>query len=242
MTSVESEFEYNGCRFIVREGTNDRDIVRSVYEEYTLPDESEYEPGSVSCDIGAHIGSYGIFAMKRWKDLRVIFVEPIPENLDLLRRNIYLNDMADRAIVINGAVGTGDYLNIFYTNPNTESGRIHHWIGNSSGNVADPSDQSVAVSVYELKNLLFFATSLKGGCAHKIWTIKLDCEGGEVGFLDQATDQQLNQVGFLIGEYHSSGVKPLIERMTKAGFAHIDLHRPEALFCFKNPKPFAELG
>lgn len=55
--------------------------------------------GSILWDIGANIGLYACYAAKA-RDCLVFAFEPSVFNLELLARNIFLNDLADRVTII----------------------------------------------------------------------------------------------------------------------------------------------
>lgn len=55
--------------------------------------------GSVIWDIGANVGLYSCYAAKR-RNCRVFAFEPSVFNLELLARNIYLNDLAERVTIV----------------------------------------------------------------------------------------------------------------------------------------------
>ena len=55
--------------------------------------------GSVLWDIGANVGLYSIYATKKLK-CRVWAFEPSVFNLELLTRNIYLNDLSNNFYII----------------------------------------------------------------------------------------------------------------------------------------------
>jgi len=50
-------------------------------------------------DIGANVGMYSLFAASLNENLYAIAVEPVPNNIDVLRQNIQLNDLQNRIIV-----------------------------------------------------------------------------------------------------------------------------------------------
>src|SRR6267142_4267159 len=133
MQIIHADFEHAGCKFVVRDGTNDRDVIRSVFEGEYAVDDSEYEPNSVSIDVGAHLGAFSVWACKRYDRHQVLAVEPLPENLELLERNRQLNQ-SQIAIEV-GAAGSStlENISIAYNCEDTEEGRIHHFIGNAEG-------------------------------------------------------------------------------------------------------------
>lgn len=238
MTSTEYEYHIDGQKFWCRAGSNDEDVVRSVRSEYQLPDSSQYEKGSVALDVGGHIGAWAIFACSQYQDLKVIIVEPLPENLALIKKNISLNQLQDRILVVKGAVGSGETIRIYYTDPSTESGRIHYYIGNSCG-VGDKDHEYAEVPIVQLRQLLSLAQSRFS--KNKIWCIKTDCEGGEVEFLKQATLNGSVQFSkWIIGEEHGQ-LTTINSAMEFARFRKHSVQNPAALFCYENPTPFSKL-
>ena len=63
-----------------------------IRNSYTPFDDS-IKQGDVIVDIGAHIGSFSIFAATKFRDTIVYAYEPAPENFKLLKENIKLNKL-----------------------------------------------------------------------------------------------------------------------------------------------------
>ena len=57
-------------------------------------------PGDLFLDVGANIGSYTVLAAGA-AGARVIAVEPIPETCERLRKNVAVNGLADRVLLVN---------------------------------------------------------------------------------------------------------------------------------------------
>jgi FkbM family methyltransferase len=66
----------------------------------TLPE------GTTLWDVGANVGLYSIYAAAR-RDARVYAFEPSVFNLELLARNIYLNGLQDRIVIVPVALSNG---------------------------------------------------------------------------------------------------------------------------------------
>jgi FkbM family methyltransferase len=66
------------------------------------------KPGMTVIECGAHHGAQSIL-LSRWvgRDGKVIAIEPIPENVQILRKNIELNQL-ENVMLINKAVGPGN--------------------------------------------------------------------------------------------------------------------------------------
>lgn len=237
----EQDFDHYGLKWRVRMGTNDADVIRCIEQEYRVPDNSQYEPGSVSLDIGAHIGAYSMWACSQYTDLKVIAVEPLPENARLIRANRDLNGFKNRIIVLEGSVGSAEKISqtIFYTDPCDESGEIHHFIGNAHGQYKRGVKQ-VDAPIFSLATLLYNVYDQFK--ANKIWCVKLDCEGSEVPFLAESYQLALKSVKWFVGEYHF-GLDSVKQTLDKAGFIDRGSDKGDASgnFCFENPTPFSKL-
>jgi len=71
----------------------------SIKEPATLQWIDSMPNGSILWDIGANVGLYSCYAAKR-RGCRVFAFEPSPFNLELLARNIFLNDLTDQITVV----------------------------------------------------------------------------------------------------------------------------------------------
>lgn len=71
----------------------------STKEPETLEWIDSIPTGSVLWDIGANVGLYSCYAAKSCK-CRVYSFEPSVFNLELLARNIYINDLVDQVVII----------------------------------------------------------------------------------------------------------------------------------------------
>lgn len=71
----------------------------SIKEPETLEWIDKMPEGSVLWDVGANVGLYSIYAAKRRK-CRVWAFEPSVFNLELLARNIFLNDLAQQVCIV----------------------------------------------------------------------------------------------------------------------------------------------
>src|SRR3990167_2089354 len=75
-------------------------------------------------DIGGYIGTVSLAILLDHTNTHAIIVEPLPENLELIERNLAANGLTDRATVIAGLVGTGE-VTITYAYQETENDRHH---------------------------------------------------------------------------------------------------------------------
>ena len=228
---TESLLEIEGQKFFVRDGTNDSDVVRSCRTEYVLPTMDGYEPGSFCVDIGAHLGAWTIWAAQEYQGSRLIAIEPIPENQTLFLKNVALNNLDDRVILIRAAAWSTKEPTIVipYGDESSESGRIHKFIGNVTGLPQSHSQHVVARTVG-------FAEILSG--APKVWCVKWDAENAETPVIDEASIEDLQRCAWHIGEFHTN-LQAIREKMSSAGF--VEHAMPAGHFCFQNELPFRVL-
>ena len=91
-----------------------------------------FPPNSVFWDIGANIGTYSIFAGKNGS--RVISIEPSFMNLEILQRNIVLNELNDKVSMIPIGLGSINHLANFYlSKENLTWGGAHNSLGKNIG-------------------------------------------------------------------------------------------------------------
>ena len=173
----------------VRESTNDHNTAQSCLNEDEYRTRDLHLTG-LAVDIGGFLGTVALALLIDNPNLRVILVEPIPENLDMIRRNLSVNGVADRATVIAGAAGrSGDLVTIAYAFQGEENELHHAFVGNAV----------VADATFEHKEVAYPALGLEDLTDGEIAYLKIDCEGGEWGFL---TSPGLERIARIEGEYH----------------------------------------
>lgn len=177
-------------RMTHRRETSDWNTVASVmlpHDEYELK-------GLVltghAADVGAHIGAVTVALLVDNPELRVTAIEPVPDNVVLLRENLAQNGLEDRCEVIEAAVGGGKSTTIRYGYTGSENATHHAYIGNSGivyPEAPEMPHQEAQVAVVSLKDL------------GPLDFLKIDCEGGEWGFLKGVA---LKGVARIHGEAH----------------------------------------
>ena len=86
-----------GIKFKIRKNTKkvtDLDMIDDVWKrkDYSLPGFT-IKKNNLVIDIGAHIGTFTVYAAKRAKNGLVFSYEPEKENFELLKQNIILNNL-----------------------------------------------------------------------------------------------------------------------------------------------------
>ena len=68
-------------------------------------------------DIGANIGNHTLYYLNECGAKRVFSFEPVPDTFEILKRNVEINNMQDRVLLHNAAVGeSAGKANITYYN------------------------------------------------------------------------------------------------------------------------------
>jgi FkbM family methyltransferase len=175
-----------------RDHTNDANTLTASLDqdEYGLPHDLE----GVALDIGGYLGSVGIALAVDNPDLRVLIVEPVPPNIDLIRTNIEANGVGARVWLIEGAVGKSGFVDVSYGFTGSESATHHAFVGNSS--ILATSDAAATIS-YPATTLQTLVAMAGGDVAF----CKIDTEGAEFAFLDSPA---VGKVETFVGEWHNT--------------------------------------
>lgn len=230
---TESDYAIEGQKFWGREGTNDFDVIRSCRCEYVLPNTDGYESGSFILDIGAHIGGFSLWAAQKYHNSRIIAVEALPENQALFMKNVEANNLQERISLIRAAAWSTrePTLIIPYGDANTESGRVHFFIGNA-GARQQPGIKQVVARTISLKEIM--------SGVPKVWCLKADAEGAEYPMFEEAESDDLNRIKWIIGEYHD-GINRLRPLILRDDTHFVEREYPSTnlgYFCFENTIPF----
>lgn len=187
---VQKEFTaYNGERFtfFYREDTNDYNTILSILQndEYKTA-KMTYSPGDTFVDIGSHIGIWSALMERLVPNARVYAVEPLPENVDLIKDNT-------NATINKAAVSNRDETKIkIYYADNSLGGLHHKFVGNMCEMKGD---------TFYLADSISLKTLLNG--IDKVKVLKIDCEGAEHLFFKFADKATLSKIDYIIGEYHN---------------------------------------
>ena len=105
----------NGARLHIVHGTSDAATMDQAFMQgvYTPTPEADAALRAlgrppVILDLGANVGLFSIWAALRWPGARTISVEPLPRNVELLRRNLALALGEGEHEVVAAAATTAD--------------------------------------------------------------------------------------------------------------------------------------
>jgi FkbM family methyltransferase len=186
--------------FVFREGNADECTIQATYRE----DEYKFAnyppaPGQWMIDAGGYIGSTAILYAQLYPQAKVIVIEPLPENCELIKKNIENNGLQDRIILIEKALfnSNGEKIQIYYRD-NSPIGVAHKFVGSSSTKYTE----SVGSKFWEAETI----TLEKIFNDYKIEFVrllKMDLECSEYKALENVPENILKKIHTIKGEYHN---------------------------------------
>jgi len=192
----QTHFDYEGRPgiFFLRQQSTDYDTVNAIWrhDEYGIKD-IPLRNGDTVIDAGAHIGAVAVLFEIRPQKLRIIAIEPLQENVEMLEKNIKLNaknPVEVAALALAGKIGK---IKIHYNDGKDEVGVKHRFIG--SGYVR--KDCSFAEVDGKTIEQFFYHYKIEH-CR----ILKLDIEGLALEALNSTPPEILAKIDYIIGEHH----------------------------------------
>jgi FkbM family methyltransferase len=144
-------------------------IAGGIYEQDNLDLLFSYlKPGAVCLDVGANLGFFSLELASRLKARgRVLAFEPHPFLCDLMRRTIFINDIADRVAVYEFGLSDRDGAADFYY--------PHAHLGGGGLGADSQAASTVQSAVHRLDTVLPPGTAVD--------LVKIDVEGHELDVL-----------------------------------------------------------
>ena len=169
-----------------------RHHVQNVLDgEYEVPYEAILP---VILDIGANVGSFAAWALKRWPGCHVHCYEPLPDNFVLLKKN--LGSLKGQSISLNNfAIGNPSLKNLYLGRNNCGEASFY--------DVGEQSEITVEVETMALSVL------------PKANIVKIDTEGSEIDILSRMTSFDFDVIML---EYHSEANRRKIEELLRDFF------------------------
>lgn len=179
--------------FRYREGTSDWNTLNACLteDEYGLRDLPPLTGSAL--DLGGHLGGVGVGLAVDNPTLRVLIVEPIPENVALARWAVEANGLASRVVVEQGAIGDGTEVEVRFRYTGNESAEHHAFVGNCS--LAYSTGGSLPHEIVNYVSLTPADVIARVGLPE---FVKIDTEGAEWAFLAAGGDV----FPLIVGEWH----------------------------------------
>lgn len=163
---------------------------------------------SVVFDVGAHIGTFSLYAAKVRKAKRVYSYEPFPENYATLSMNVQNNHLEKIIEPIPKAIYAETGLrDLFISDENDRCNSL--LIGNQQA-------KTVKVECITLKQ------ALEENHVDYVDYLKMNCEGAEWDILKTIDDKTISKIGVIGMEFHLKPREEFEELLLQLGFSVLD--------------------
>jgi FkbM family methyltransferase len=178
----------NGLSLTVRPRTLDTAVLKDVFVRrvYARPG-FEVRAGDLVVDIGAHIGLFAAAAARSAPRVRLVAVEPYPENFSLLTANLARNGL-DNVHPVRAAVAASTGERSLHVSSNPAGHSLH---------LAEAGQPTIGVATTTLEDLL------RAHAPSTVDLLKIDCEGAEFEILERAAPETLSRVRRIVMEAHT---------------------------------------
>lgn len=189
---------------------SDAFIISEVFEHecYKLEIDN-INHGLVIMDLGANAGFTTVYYSKIFSPAKIICIEPIPDNIDILKENLNINNI--NAVIYEAAISTNDGIIEMELSDKDYGHKVHnHDFGKNVG------DKLLLVKSVSIN------TIIKEQSLQFIDILKIDIEGYE-GILFESNVEWLGIVNAIIIEIHENvSVTKIIETLRKYSFTYFD--------------------
>lgn len=150
---------------------------------------------STILDIGAHIGLFSIYAAILNPQIKIIALEPEPDNFNLMKENLKLNHIKN-IVVKNMALVNNDQKDIILQlSKNTHN----HIVPLSNCHIVDSANKEISVPAVNLEKIII------KNKLDKIGLLKMDIEGGEFDIFQNLNQNTWSKIQNIAMEYHELG-------------------------------------
>ncbi len=186
-----------------------------------LRDRGRLAGGETLVDVGAHIGTTTVTALRHEGFAHAVAIEPDPAHVPLLRANVALNELDDRVTVIAAAMADAHRAGRPFAQ-GSRPGDASRWM---KGRLADePSPESVAVDTVTL-DLLVADGIVDPAATGLLWFDCSSCEQHALTAAETFLERRVPIVSTVRRSQFADG-SPLLARL-EALYEHIvDLRSP----------------
>lgn len=210
----------NTASFVTRDGTSDGALIMGIIGESEYPFARMQNLSGWALDAGAHIGIVSVALALDNPNLQVLAVEPVAENVEILKANIARNGLNERVFPIPAALGEDGTTELVcdYTKAGEEpEGYVHD--NRFIGNLYTGPGMDIQAERREVESISISTLMLRYGIDHFAF-MKSDTEGSEWVYLK---DKAMGRVLWCIGEAHAGpGIPGLRKMLPKHKVEQID--------------------
>ena len=184
-----------------------RGLVEEIFKKHQYYFEAESK-SPVIVDVGAHIGLSTLYFKNLYPEARIVAVEPLRENAELLRLNMSTNVIRDVEIVEVALAASSGKATLYFDS------EIDDWYSTAGFTEGAwngrQTSQSVEVETIALSSLLDEPVDL----------LKMDIEGAELAVLKEA-NSKLRRVKRIFLEHHpmqGNSLEKIVKLLESLGF------------------------
>lgn len=123
----------------------------------------DIQPGDVVAEMGAYMGYYCLrLSEKVGQTGQVIAIEPIPENIAILRKNISDNDLSNVQIIPKGVWKQKDQLSFQQRSTDNQSGSVYLHYNENENQLLEVDSLDNILTASEVSNVNFMVIQLNG--------------------------------------------------------------------------------
>src|SRR4030042_3461411 len=142
--------------------------IKNKYEPFSSEVIVNYlKPNSTFVDVGAHFGYYSLLVSRCQKKTKIIAIEPVKENYEILKKNIKLNNIKNAKLYNFAASNKKEIKDFNLTEASDSAGFYEHPLTKTK--------KIIKVKSYPLDQILK---------NKKVDFIKIDVEGHEIAVLE----------------------------------------------------------
>lgn len=162
-------------------------------------------------DVGACVGTYGIYFAKKNKASELVFVEPFWLNYVSLLQNLKVNDVVERAIAFHAAVASKRSSVFIKPSSDVPGSSMHE-------NVTEKTAFDGRESVYKVASVRFDDIFKQLERVEKV-AVKIDVDGPECDIVSNlASSELINFVDNICIEVTANSKEFICENLMKCGF------------------------
>jgi FkbM family methyltransferase len=200
----------DGLTITIRRNKWDARVLQEIFLTKPYDRTLALSEGATVVDVGGYIGDFALYAASHLKAKKVVVYEPSPKNFALLQRNIAVNQLANRIIPVNKAIGTTGSVMMNTNSPDRDQVNVTSY-GHKH------NSELVAIDTDSLSNVL------EQHHLGEVDLLKLDCEGAEYDIILSTPPDVLRRVRHIVFEHHEiDGAAELLEatrsKLVGAGF------------------------
>lgn len=178
----------NGIVYKIRSDTPDFGTLLEIWlEKIYTPKNMFISKTDFVVDIGAHIGTFSVFASTFAHDGTVYALEPLPENFEILKENIKLNSIKNIIPTNIAITGKKEKRTLAIINTSPGVGTLLNQAN---------AEKKITVSAMSLNDFMRINN------ISKIDFLKIDCEGSEYEILFSCNYNTLKRINKISMEYH----------------------------------------